>query len=221
MGWVSAMTVVTISASYGAGGSEIGPRVAERLGVPFVDRAISVAVARELGVSVEEASALDDNAPSRLWSLFAQLAPMASGGAVPVGGPADERRLLEQTGRQIRNVADEGGCVILGRAAAVILSDHTDTLHVRLDGSREGRMQAAMRQHGIDNVTATDAQRQNDKVRSAYVKHNYGVDPSSPSLYHLVLDTVRLGWSPAEDLIVEAARLVESSSYRAEHEKPV
>ena len=34
------MTVVTISAAYGAGGSEIGPLVAEELGVPFVDRAI-------------------------------------------------------------------------------------------------------------------------------------------------------------------------------------
>ncbi|HEY0540394.1 MAG TPA: cytidylate kinase family protein, partial [Actinoallomurus sp.] len=36
--------VVTVSATFGAGGSVIGPAVAERLGKPFVDRAIPYTV---------------------------------------------------------------------------------------------------------------------------------------------------------------------------------
>ena len=43
------MTIVTVSASYGALGSEVGPRLAERLGVPFLDRAIPSEVARAAG----------------------------------------------------------------------------------------------------------------------------------------------------------------------------
>lgn len=217
------MTVVTISASYAAGGSEIGPRVAERLGIPFVDRAVPVAVARELKMSVEEASAVEENAPTRLWSLFAGLAPLVNG--MPVAWPdeavANERQLIEQTGMQIRKMAESGGCVILGRAAAVVLADHAQALHVRLDGALEGRIQAAMRQHSIDYDAAATAQRSNDRIRSGYVKHNYGVDPASPTLYHLVLDTVRLGWKPAEDLILHAARLLEQTSSSTEPNKPV
>jgi cytidylate kinase len=203
------MTIVTISASYGAGGSEIGPRVAERLGLRFVDRAVPVAVAHELNISVEEASAIEENAPSRLWSLLANLAPL--GTEMPTGSIGDgpsERQLIEQTGVEIRKMAEAEGGVFLGRAAAVVLADQPDALHVRLDGAPAGRIQAAMRQHGIDHEAATAAQKTNDKVRAGYVTHNYGVDPSSPSLYHLTLDTVRLGWQPAEELIVEAARLV-------------
>src|SRR5690349_21256314 len=49
------MHVVTISATYGAGGSVVGPAVAERLGVPFVDRAIPTAVAGRLAISLDEA----------------------------------------------------------------------------------------------------------------------------------------------------------------------
>jgi len=210
------VTIVTISASYGAGGSRIGPWVAERLDVPFVDRAVPVAVARELRVSVEEALAMEQDAPSRLWSLFAGLAPLASGMAAPGVGVASERQLIEQTGVQIRRMAGAGGCVVLGRAAAVVLADHVDALHVRLDGAREGRIRAAMRQHGIDQTAAAAAQKTNDRIREAYVKHNYGVDPSDPSLYHLMVDTVRLGWGATADLVVDTARRREQSATHPE-----
>src|SRR5688500_19330428 len=64
------MRVVTISATYGTAGSQIGPAVAERLGVPFVDRAIPGAVAEELGCTLEEALAHDDRAEHGLgWLL--------------------------------------------------------------------------------------------------------------------------------------------------------
>ena len=49
------MHVVTISASYGAGGGYVGPAVAERLGVAFLVRAIPVAVANDLGIPVHDA----------------------------------------------------------------------------------------------------------------------------------------------------------------------
>src|SRR5579884_3005721 len=60
------MTLVAMSASYGAGGSEIGPAVAERLEVPFLDRAIPVAVAGQLDVPVDEAAAHDER-PGTSW----------------------------------------------------------------------------------------------------------------------------------------------------------
>ena len=54
------MGVVTFSAAYGAAGAEVAPAVAERLGLPFHDRAIPAQVAGRLGVSVEEAEANDE-----------------------------------------------------------------------------------------------------------------------------------------------------------------
>jgi cytidylate kinase len=46
----------------------------------------------------------------------------------------------------------------------------------------------------------------NDRARTAYVKHFYGADPADPRLYHLVIDTTRLPASAAVDLIAAAAR---------------
>lgn len=200
--------IITISASYGAGGSALGPRVAATLGARFVDRAISVAVADELGISVEEAAAIEEDTSSRLWASFAALSPL--GGLAPpfqTGYPASDRELVSATEAQLRKVADEGNAVILGHAAAVVLGDHPDALHVRLDGAPDGRIRAAMAQHGIGAEEAKADQRTNDKLRSGYVRHFYRTSSSGPEHYHLVLDTVRLGWDRAEELMVRAVEV--------------
>jgi cytidylate kinase len=205
------MAVVTISASYAAGGSEIGPRVAERLGVAFIDRIVPVSVAKELGITVEEAESVAQDAPGRLWSLFAGMSLMP--GYLATVGSADqianERQLIEKTEDQVRQIAEAGSCVILGHAAAIVLADRPDALHVRLDAAVDGRINAAMAQHGITRNAAAKAQKQNDKLRAGYVQHFYRCDPASSKLYHLTIDTVRLGWERTEELIVASARLID------------
>jgi hypothetical protein len=54
------ITLVTISGAYGAGGSRVGPELAQRLDVPFLDRAIPAAVAERLAVPFDDAEAHDD-----------------------------------------------------------------------------------------------------------------------------------------------------------------
>jgi cytidylate kinase len=76
---------------------------------------------------------------------------------------------------------------------------------VRLEGPEEGRIKAAVRQHGISEAEARDARKTNDAARVGYVKHLYRCDPTKASLYHLVIDTVAIDWGTAEDLIVMAA----------------
>ena len=53
--------VVTLASLYGAGGSVVGPRVAERLGVPFLDRAIPEVVAKQAGLSDKAVEQVDEN----------------------------------------------------------------------------------------------------------------------------------------------------------------
>ena len=83
------MTVVTISAAYGAGGSAIGPMVAEELGVPFLDRAIPVAVAERLDVSEREACERDESVGC--WMSRAVLAEHPTALHVRLTGPLDAR----------------------------------------------------------------------------------------------------------------------------------
>jgi cytidylate kinase len=58
--------VVTISASYGAGGSVVAPALAERLGWPFIDRMVTASVsseAEDLSIRSSEGLAPGEVAP--------------------------------------------------------------------------------------------------------------------------------------------------------------
>ena len=198
--------LVTISASYGAGGSQIGPALARRLGVEFLDRAIPTSVADRLQVPLDDALAHDESlgdAIGRLVSTFALL-PELAGAMVQAGYLAGEDYRRE-TERLIKEHADSGA-VILGRAGAVILRDHPGALHVRLDGPPERRIAQAVEIEGLSPNDAERLRKDGDRAREAYVRHFYGCDAKDPSLYHLVIDSTALSKETVVEIIAAAVR---------------
>ncbi len=203
------MGIVTISASYGASGSQVGPEVAETLGLPFVDRAIPASVAHKLGVSLDDAEAKDETVASGLWRVISSMAlvPDLSGAGPLAYAPApDERAFREKTEQVLHEVADSTGGVILGRAGAVVLADVPDALHVRLDGPPAARLAHARRFAEAEERIDMDTLRENDAARIAYWRHFYRLDWHDCRQYHLVLDSTALPHNTVVGLIVTAAR---------------
>ena len=201
------MTVVTLSASYGAGGSQVGPRLADRLGVAFLDRVIPTTVAERLAVPLDDALAHDDAVRSVLERMLMRFAPAAqafSGAATPPEF-VDERSFLRATEQVIREHAIAGSGVILGRAAAIVLHDTPGALHVRLDGPSERRLAQAMALEHADRETAERHMRETDRAREAYVQQFYGADARDAALYHLVIDSTTLPLDACIELIALAA----------------
>jgi len=209
-------SVVTLSASFGAGGSVVGPQVAEQLGLPFLDRAIPVAVAEALAVPMTDVIAHDERRTSGFGRLFASLAraaalPDTEFGTVPTAtraslGDQPEVAFRDQTERVLHQIAETEGGVILGRAAAIVLRDHPGALHVRLDGPLDGRVRRAVGLEGVDEEQARKLAAETDRAREAYVKHFYKCDARDPRHYHLVLDSTVLELDTCAALIVAAAR---------------
>ncbi len=202
------MTLVAISAAYGAGGSEVGPALADRLGVPFLDRAIPMAVAAELKVPVEAAVAHDGQVGgSWLERLLRGFVGSDAGVPAPVSPEAlsgtEFRRATEEV---LLRQAREGRGVILGRGAVIVLREDPRALRVRLDGPAELRLRQAMRLGQIDQESAARAMRRLDRVHADYVRHFYGESLQRPSLYHLVIDSTTIPLPTCVELIATAAQ---------------
>ena len=200
------MTLVALSAAYGAGGGRIGSALAVRLGVPFLDRAIPNTVAAELAVSVDEAVAFDyESGRSWLERVLSGFIGSDTGAPAPLlaaGATGEDfRRVTEEV---IRRQADTGRGVILGRGAAAVLAGDDRVLRVRLHGPRTTRIRQAMRLRGVDEATARESVWRLDRTHAEYFRHFYGADIGDPSLYHLMIDSTAIGIDACVDLIVIA-----------------
>jgi cytidylate kinase len=200
--------VITISAPYGAGGSLVGPRLADRLGVHFLDRAIPRAVSARLDVPVDDAvlrEELPQGTLSRLISRFDPAVQMFAGASAPPEGLAlDDEEFRTATEQVLHDFAATGG-VMLGRGAAIVLRDVPHVLKVRLEGPRERRILQAMRRDGIDRAVAEKEMRAADVSRDAYVRHWYHVDPNDPGLYDLCIDSTSIELDACVELIALAS----------------
>jgi cytidylate kinase len=201
--------VVTIAALYGASGTVIGPRVAEQLGVPLLDREIPEALAQQTGLSLEAVASVDEKPRSLRHRLIDALG-RASATSGTTGESGERLDLQEHVLRArieafLAESAASGG-VAIGRGGMVVLRRVPWALHVHLGGPREARVAVRMDQDGIDRRVAEGRLRDEDRSRRAYVRRAYGIDGGDPRYYHLMLDTTALDLDTCVDIIVTAAQ---------------
>lgn len=202
------MTLIAMSAAYGAGGSVIGPALADRLGVRFVDRAIPMAVASRLQVPYDDAAAHDEHV-STGWLERVMSGFVGGDTGVPAPLPADTfssedfRRATEEV---LLQQARTGEGVILGRGSVMVLRSDPRALRVRLDGPAQERVRQAMRlDRSLDGESAERARAQFDRAHAAYFRQFYDVDVRDCALYHLVLDSTAIEFDVCVELIARAA----------------
>jgi MFS family permease len=197
--------VITISSPLGAGGDRIARNLADRLDLPFVDRAIPLAVANELGVSVADAEARDEKPEGGIGRLLAAAA--ASGTlfgnevSAPELGDAESYKLATEAA--LWEQAAAGG-VVLGRAGVLVLADYPNALHVRFTASDKTRRERLASLAGYPQDEAGRLMELTDRARHAYAQQLYGVDFTDSSLYDLVVSTDGLDLNRAEEIVVNA-----------------
>jgi cytidylate kinase len=204
------MGTVTIAATFGSGGSVIGPAVAKKLALPFVDRAIPLALAAKIHEPLVAALADDAEETSPAGRL---LNSALGHTGLFAGVPRTFEELgvspaVTKTEDTIRQTVSAGGAVILGRAGVFVLKGVPSVLHVRLDGPVEARRRAAMQHEGLDYQTASRMQQTSDYARRAYISHFYPREGAweDPRHYHLLLDSTAISLDTCVEVIALAAK---------------
>jgi cytidylate kinase len=209
-----AVRLITVSAAYGAGGSVVAPALAQRLGVPFLQRVTTtegqvagVVPCHERLVTEEEKT----TPVHRLLASFTHSMPVGPTQS-PLAARHHDDDLRCGAEAEINGLLAEGGGVILGRAAAVVLGKDRG-FHVRLDGPPARRIIQGATIEGISQEQASAHMQAADKARTAYVRRLYRVDPADASLYHMVVDSTVIPLDTVIELILTAAR--------SHHDEPV
>lgn len=198
------MTLVAISAGYGAGGSRVAPALAQLLAVPFLDRAVPMQTAIQ--------SLADDDSregePQANWLERVLHGFVGADTAVPgaVATPDAGAQARRDSDELLARMARSGRGVVLGRAAVAVLREDARVLRVRLYGPPERRIEQAVRTFGVAREVAVKAVRELDRAHDAYLHTHYGADIDDPGLYHLMIDSTAVPIDACAEIIAHAAR---------------
>ena len=186
---MAGVDVVTLSRQLGSGGDEVATQLAQRLGWRWMDRDIIERAARASGAPEAALAALDE------LNLL-DLRPSAK-------ARKSHRRSVE---RVVREAAEEGRVIIIGRAGHIILRDHPSAIHVKVVSPPETRVQRVMADGGIDESAALNRIVASDQSRATYIRQEYGADWLNPLHYDLIVNVRGNETAWAADLILAAVQ---------------
>ncbi len=212
------MPIVTISRQFGAGGSSVAGIVAKELHADVVDKRLIDEVAKRLEMEPSEVEAQEERPRTlmdRLVRSFVALEPgMGVGWSPPYPDPMFDpaRAIVQLTEEVIKEVAECGNVVIVGRGGGFVLGDKPNLLRVFLRAPLESRIPVIMARLGISEAEARRKIHETDTNRAAYVRQLYGHDWQDPNSFDVLLNTGCLGYAASAEIILRACREIPASS---------
>ncbi len=197
--------VISISREFGSGGRLIGKRLAHRLGIPCYDRTIIQKTAEKSGLSPDFIARAEERSRSR-FHLSAAPIGIGSPALAHQGVPVSNQAFFAQA-EVIRELADEGPCVIVGRCSDYVLGDRPECLKIFIHADMPSRVARCETQY---HLSADDMERyisQMDRGRSNYYSHYTGHSWGDMRRYDLTLDSSVIGVEGAVELIAALVRL--------------
>lgn len=197
--------IITISREYGSGGRLIGEMVAKIFGVDFYDKVLIDMAAKKSGFAVDYIKNTEEQVtPNFLFNLAAN-GYYSNSMFVHDGLPASDNLFILQT-KIIRELAEKGPCVFVGRCADYILRDRKDRMCVFIYAPLADRVARAVKEYGMPEDGAQSTVKRNDKIRSKHYQYYAGAKWDDMRHYDLVVNSSTYGVEKAAELIAAAAR---------------
>ena len=186
--------IITIGREHGTMGKQIGKLVAERMNIPFYCKEMVALAAQESGLDKDFIEEINENTPAVLHDLYMSTSVV--------------RRAVVAQERIIRKIADNGSCVIVGRAADYVLRDYDNVVRVFVHAPRSYRIKRIMEMYGDTYEQAAVYIRRSDDARSAYYRSISGREWGNPKLYDLCINA-SVGKEHCADVICKYAEVKE------------
>ncbi len=191
--------IVTIGRQFGSGGREIGKRLAEKLNIPLYDRELIERAAENLNLQVQDLRSADEKLIRNIIFNDFGIVDMARTYNYETYNESLSDRVYKAQEAVIREVAEEGPCIIVGRCADYILRDRDDVLRVFICADKKKRLERLQRVRLLVSGEAEKLMKDIDKKRKRHYEAYTLQDWADPENYDMVLNSGLLG----TDYIIE------------------
>ena len=181
--------VITINREAGSGGRTVGAKVAEKLGVPFYDKALIHALMEKFHLTAEEIENLKGRKHD-WWSEFKRVVGIDSVGDTIIDTPDmyDAADIFRREVEILKGIAESESCVIAGRSGFFVFEDHPNHLSILITAPLEQRIQRLMRKRGLTEEETRKTIEKIDEARENYIKKYTGTSRYDSRNYDLVIN---------------------------------
>ena len=192
---LSEQFVITINRELGSGGRTIGEKLAEKLGVPFYDKALIQGLKEKYELTTEEIERLKGQ-QHNWWADF-----MISGKtSIPDFLITDD--IFQSETEILKGIAADESCVIAGRSGFFVLREHPNHLSILIQARKEYRIKRLVEKRGISPKEAQKIIEEVDTGRENYVKKYTGTSRYDTRNYDLVFNVDNHNEDEIVDLIL-------------------
>ena len=187
--------IITIGRQHGSSGREIARLLAEKLNYKCYDKEIVDEAANHSDFSRDLIDAFDE----KRMSAFI----LHAGG---YGLNENFRLNMQVVSAQfeaMRNIAEKGNCIFVGRCADYILRDHDDLISVFILGDMDERLKCLERRQGLDEVEARKKIKEVDKDRSSFYRYYSDHTWGDAQNYDMCINSSKLGVEGTVQVILD------------------
>lgn len=184
--------VITIGRQLGSGGREIGEKLSLQLGISFYDKELIFLASKVSGLGKEFFERADEK---RRIPIFGGLFGLK--GSISVEPFSDyylsNERLFKIQSDVIRELADKGSCLFVGRCADYILKEHPRCLNIFITGDMDDRVKRIAAIQKVTEKKAAEIIEKSDKQREVYYNYFSNKVWGAAESYHLCINSSVLG----------------------------
>jgi cytidylate kinase len=187
--------IITISRQLGSGGAYVGQQIAKNMNAFFADREIINKAAKQLKTLEENLESRDEKRLS-FWHSFLKSTSQAQGVYMAPVSPILEftdEELFAVESDIIKNIANEGPAVIIGRCGFDVLRQYPNHVSIFMHANKEFRTNRTQMTYNLLHAEAEKMIEKSDKERSAYCKTFTGKEWTDALNYDISIDTSKLG----------------------------
>ncbi|MBQ9624751.1 MAG: cytidylate kinase-like family protein [Clostridia bacterium] len=192
--------IISISRNYGSGGRAVGIALSEKLGIPYYDRQLLDIAAEQGNINPEIAKQADENIKQGLAGAFSTGKHLFETALGPISDLSIYDKLHMVQTDLIKNLAKQGGCVIIGRCADTILEGDPNLVKLFITADEDIRIKNIMEYQSVNEKEAKKLMHKMDKQRGSY--YNYFSDNiwGEAKNYDLTINT-KIGIEQTVELI--------------------
>lgn len=193
--------IITIARQYGSGGKTIGIMLAEELGIPYYHRDIIKLASEDSGIAESLFNQVDEVRKKSIRNVFRKQTYN------PTLLPPEHEKFTSQDNlynyqaKVIRELAEEGSCVFIGRCADHILKDRDDVLKVFIYADEEFCLEKAHERNSMNDYEMKNYIKKVDSFRADFYKYYTGKEWTDAKNYDLCLNTGVLGFEKCVQII--------------------